>query len=417
MPYESFKNNLINKFDIERNRIVMSNGFYRNSSIFDLEDENDKLYKKVINTFERITRDSIIDLIRNLCDKYNIYYEIKNGNYDLTLEDKKIEFKTNINLAFLNNLTSKIKSGSIPTDLNYVFLLKDSSNVRNQLFYFKDKLSDHGFIGDAILIQDLIEDWFGINERDLFLKEIENFREEMSKVIGYKITEICTAENFQKFKSTIENNLRTFKYEDICNQNLSNNISQIQMNPSDYSRIYQRFIHQKYYEVLLSDKDFAISFMTSEWLFHKYGSNGQLDNTYIVAGYLKSIEQLLWDIIFLMGENRKVIRSKGSNVNINRTNVLQNNIDITLGTLQKYVNYIRNNDIYIVNDIQSYLNDILNYWRKYMRNDYLHKDKLNDPETVKQIRNQTIYLYFLIIGSLRFNKQNLMHMSTVLPII
>lgn len=71
------------------------------------------------------------------------------------------------------------------------------------------------------------------------------------------------------------------------------------------NNIKNGFINKGRYKLLLGGGDFAMSFLTSEWLFKKYFTLKEMNNTFIVTGYLKSIEQMLWDIIYIMGKENK----------------------------------------------------------------------------------------------------------------
>ena len=47
--------------------------------------------------------------------------------------------------------------------------------------------------------------------------------------------------------------------------------------------------------------------MTSEWLFRNHKDSGEaLDYTYMVTGYIKAIEELLYDLILILGQGRTI---------------------------------------------------------------------------------------------------------------
>ena len=151
--------------------------------------------------------------------------------------------------------------------------------------------------------------------------------------------------------------------------------------------------------MLVGNSDFAISLLTSEWLYRQYGTIPGLDNTYVVTGYCKSIEQLLWRIISVVGKGRKIGLSNsevGDNTSAS---------DTTLGALKYFLNATKNADLFnkIFGDntfyAQRYLNYQLSEWIEHERNGNFHKHNLT-PERVGIIREQTLYLYFLILGSL-----------------
>jgi len=171
------------------------------------------------------------------------------------------------------------------------------------------------------------------------------------------------------------------------------------------------YINKEKYKIMLSDYDFSDSFITSEWLFEKYKPSQELDNTCIVAGYLKSIEQLLCGIIWKIAKGKK-IRGLYDTYFINDDSKNDDAIYCTLGNL---IHFISNeNTISVIDDLYldnlankqsfiNYLNEQLKKWKKNYRNGYFHKDNLKDLNRVKEIRDETIYLYFLILGSLKID--------------
>ena len=171
-----------------------------------------------------------------------------------------------------------------------------------------------------------------------------------------------------------------------------------------------RFLNLGRYELLLGESDFAKSFLTSEWLYKKYFSLQELDNTFIVAGYLKSIEQLLWDIIYIIGQGRQV-----RGVNIEQDNF--EDIDTTLGSLQYFITNYSNDDLFetafgtSTRFVMRYLRSQLSVWRAKYRNGYFHKHNLEDKEKINLIREETFFLYLLILGSISLDSNAMLLLS------
>ena len=169
--------------------------------------------------------------------------------------------------------------------------------------------------------------------------------------------------------------------------------------------MYNLFINKKRYKILFGNRSFAKSYLTSEWLFKKYVMLPEMDNTFIVSGYLKSVEQLLWDILKIKGINRLIRTSNNSDASIDGSD----DIDVTLGNIQYFLSDYDNRDLFDKSfkknqrAVSCYFRNQLGRWRNYYRNGYFHKDNLQDIKLVEIIRNQTIYLYFLILGSLSLN--------------
>ena len=131
-----------------------------------------------------------------------------------------------------------------------------------------------------------------------------HFSEEMRDAIGYNVTQICNDKNLEDLRNQLRTDLLEFDYDKVKSSNDSSGTYSEYINDNAYGVIKTEF--QKNYSLLLGQRDFAVSFLTSEWLFRQFASVPQIDNTFIATGYFKSIEQLLWGIIFIVGNGRSI---------------------------------------------------------------------------------------------------------------
>ena len=67
---------------------------------------------------------------------------------------------------------------------------------------------------------------------------------------------------------------------------------------SQIDEIEKRYFGEEYYRSLVGSAEFADSFMSSEWLRDIHHITDVLDQTGTVAGYIKSIEQLLYWVVY-----------------------------------------------------------------------------------------------------------------------
>lgn len=128
-----------------------------------------------------------------------------------------------------------------------------------------------------------------------------------------------------------------------------------------------------------------------------------MDNTFIVAGYLKSIEQLLWKIICILGQGRQI---KGVAI----ANDTLQNMDVTLGSLQHFIAAYDNDDLFentfgtSTHFIMRYLGNQISIWRQKYRNGYFHRQNLENKEQINTIRDETYFLYLLILGTVSLDE-------------
>jgi len=89
MPYESFKKALIAEFETTRDLEVTKSNYPKYDTLFSLSDAKDKLYNTILDKFEKIAICNSENLIYELCQKHDVFYERNMGNrenYDFEIE-------------------------------------------------------------------------------------------------------------------------------------------------------------------------------------------------------------------------------------------------------------------------------------------------------------------------------------------
>lgn len=413
--YSEFKQNLLQQLEMKRDFIVAHDTLNRPDPLFEIASSDDKLYMKVLREFELIAIQNAEQLILELCYRKNIMCR---GQKDADLivnisgQPKSIEFKTSphaFNSASLHRYVYQQQHQSIPTC--FVFLLWDGIKARESLNRFCGSIAkiDSSVDIDAMIFEEFLEMLFGTEEKEAFLHSMRTFKEEMHQAVGYQITEICSSQNKEKLKHQLLCDLRDCNYYEIKTfheySSQKNHATPI-LADATFAQIVNQYLTNQAYSILVGTKDFAKSFVTSEWLYRKYSSLEGLDNTFIVAGYLKSIEQLLWSIAQIIGQGRHIGSFEISEENYD-------SIDKTLGSLERFFKDGGNADLFRDNlenqkqHVIYYLQSRIASWRKAHRNVLLHKGQLNDVYKIDIIRKETIYLYMLILGSINLTPGNL----------
>lgn len=377
--------------------------------IFGVETTDDELYQKVIWKIEQSAQRQVEWLFVQLCIKYGYPVvppdrESKcTCDHDILFEkgDKiiQVDFKSVLRPSdlFINRPKSKNKrprrAPIRETDTYLVYLLKKNEEGYTWL----EQRTSSDDLAKAVLVSDFISEVFGEEEGMRFDVAMSCFSEDMRDALGYRITQIGTEQALKELRNTLAVELPDYGYDAIRHFNDKAAKKKVYVTDSVFQEMSQRFATN--YKMLVGNSDFAISLLTSEWLYRQYGTIPGLDNTYVVTGYCKSIEQLLWRIISVVGKGRKIGLSNsevGDNTSAS---------DTTLGALKYFLNATKNADLFnkIFGDntfyVQRYLNYQLSEWIEHERNGNFHKHNLT-PERVGIIREQTLYLYFLILGSL-----------------
>lgn len=410
--YERFKRQLLDEMEIRRDMIVLQASKSSLESIFEVSTTDDKVYQRILYEFDRIAVRHTENLIHDLCVKYNINAEKADNldSFDIKMYINGqlcfIEFKTSptvFNAASYTRFIERVKNCQQPVYL--IYLLKDSHQSRNTIakYYVRmHKISDVPNL-KTMLFEDFLLEQFGVNELTQFKKAMMTYKDEMHQAVGYQITEIFNSHNLAVLKRDLEQDILNFDYERVKNDRFTEihsiNDTFRDLNNANFRKIKNLFLNKKRYKLLLGNSDFAKSFLTSEWLIKKYFSLSEMDNTFIVAGYLKSIEQLLWDIIYIIGQGRQI-----RGITIENDNV--DEIDNTLGSLQFFIANYDNDDLFenffgtSTHFVMQYLKNQLSEWRKKYRNGYFHKHNLEDKARIDVIRDETFFLYLLILGTI-----------------
>ena len=412
--YQAFKEDLLQELVIQRDITVIRAQKHRRQGLFGVRSQNDKIYASLVTIFESVTLKKTRELIFDLCKKHNIpALDGREMLHDIIIskDNKRTHYVVLNKIESINSeqfymLKESMRAMNEPCVL--VFLLENTFDNKLEI----QKLADRFYMQickteaveenlSCLLFDDFLVEVFGEDEAKEFNKMLGEFMIEFHNLLGYQITEICTPYSLGKLKTDILQELKTFPYESIRQKTFPEIKSKYDINDISFQRIYQNFFKNNKYEVLVKNSDFAISFLTSEWLYKKYVMLESLDNTFIVAGYLKSIEQLLWSIIKITAKGKYICGKKIDEKN-------NDSISATLGTLEYFIIDEANSSIFAdtFKDnkfVIHYLRSQIALWREKKRNGLFHKTQLNDKSKIDSIREETIFLYFLILGALKLD--------------
>lgn len=257
-----------------------------------------------------------------------------------------------------------------------------------------------------ITLKEFFEQNFSKDEYSAFLEHVAHFNEHSQNVIGLNTTVIPTEKSIEKFREKVIKEIAEKDYSKLRNK----------MGYELFTIVHNNYINNKRYMAMGSKLVFAGSFLSSEWNYRIHQITESLDQTGIVAGYLKSVEQLLYELISFSKDqpNRKIAHYKnGKHYLSSFTSANEAYVNSALNKLENFIKY--NADLINNNKAKNYILDSLEDWRKKYRNGFFHKDNLNNNTVVKEIRSQAISLYFLILGSWQLNENELEHLGIVEP--
>lgn len=421
--YENFRKSLISKLAVKKDTLIIKNPHHIDS-IFNIQSKDDALYSTILEEFERIAISESATLISKLCEANNVEVIQQNSQRwrcDLVIKYKNenyiIEIKNTPNLNVLVKSAGDFKE----QENKVIFVSLSKRNV--QSLRLMNLISNHESIRDSVksgkfqffVFEDFLFYLFGEKEVQRFYSGMKNYNEEMHKAIGYRITELASPDNLEKLKEELKQEICGLDYQKMKDDRrpvAPNN----DLYDDKFSQIKDSFINGKY-ELLFGNNDFSKSLITSEWIYQKYISLEGLDNTFIVSGYLKSIEQLLWSIIQVKGIGRRISGGVNRHTEIIITGDNDDEINQTLGSLEGFIAHASNMDL-LINSlgrskffVQRYLKSQIDEWRDIYRNGFFHKHILDDVSKIKRIREETFFLYMLILGAIDLSDDDIAILS------
>lgn len=415
MDYTEYNDALFKSLSDEKNFILLNPMRASSRSIFGIAESNDKTYSTILSAFERCALIWFEGVTSALCEHYSLKHSFPSSSDYSHGDIRIIKEGTEYNVFFKS--TASINSSSlhrivesIEEPCKFVVLLDDSISSQRDIDALKARIKNVSSKEiDVLNYTDFIRFFFGDNEVESSLENITFIKNKMRSLVGQKITAICTDDQKQSFLKQMKSLITELDYNELV-EDYDNQSSDDRLYPNVYDIIFDNYINKNRYSVLLGERDFAESFFTAEWLFVNYPGSEKLDNTYVVSGYLKSIEQLLWNIIFIIGKGKKI----GS---YNNENIIYDDDSIytTLGDFSKFLKTYRNDSDDICDPsidnrskrfVLDYLRTQIEDFRIKHRNGYFHKDNL-DADRVHEIRMKTLLLYCLILGSLNISDKTI----------
>ena len=419
--YEQFKARVLEYATYSKLSVIQRSNNFCAEYVFGAKTVEDALYYEVVHAIEHKAKQEVEWLLRALCayHKYPVdgYDEQKIISDDILfikgdqiIQANVFSFAYSNQTAISNNQAPKPKHRKPPirtkviaetytiylfkrTPAGYAWLERNAKANENK---------------KAVLLADFIEEIFGKKEADAFERAMARFPEEMNEELGNHITRIGNERVLERLRDELVGGLLDFDYSRVKKINDEENSRKAYIGESSFKITRQRFEFN--YKVLLGRKDFVSSFLTSEWLYWQQSRVRGADYTYIVAGYLKSVEQLLWEILLLVRKGKYI----GPTNSIIGDEDIQTH-DTTLGALSQH---IENSDDSIFNkafanetaDVRTHFVFYLNRWIHNTRNGFFHKHLLT-ADRLRDIREQTYYLYFLILGTLSLTNEQVAQLA------
>lgn len=363
----------------------------------------------------------IMNLLKRYGVKYNeVYYPYNNEKYSICIEQngKVTEcyflydiFYGENNRTDYDEIAQKLYSNkSSDVDFVKIYIFRDGITMFDLAALAYSKVEkDNNLKVDIDPLRVFFEEYFNEYEYECFIEYVYDFNEKARNHIGYRTVAVPSPEMIKNFKGRKSHMLEAYKF--------SENMLEL-VSKDDIQKLEYNFKKRKMYQALISEQDFSNSFITSEWAYDMFSSfMGELDLTGIASGYLKSIEQLLFCLLKLhKGEAGRKVNVYNENGKKKLQDLLlsteDDRIESTLRALQTFFEH--NGDLFDVRKkTKGFITDSIYDWSAKNRNGYFHKDNLHDEGVLAEIREKTIFLYYLILGGVKITDEQRMQIGII----
>lgn len=370
--------------------------------IIQVEDDETDLFNRIASISHHSLRVETEELIMRLFTLYGVDYipTVDDAKYRFYMPFYRTEGDKRIGYVFSYSMMTRIDWETIKESykidgIKVVALVElgEDSETRNIIVGNETRLTG-GFV-QYMPLKELFA-LISENEYDVYMSYVRQFNNDIKRLIGYRTIVVPSDSAVEELKKEYECELRSIDFD--------KQLVQDGLYENQIRKIKKNFWSRSRYLALMGKSSFADSFISSEWYYRNHVEFSTLEQTAVIAGYLKSVEQLLYNIVKLSEGSGKQIRKLGGGKNDYIEFCTENEalIDSTLGALIGYVRHY--SDLWEVNPYaKNYIADKLNIYRDRYRNDHFHKDNVNSIEEIEDIRENTIRIHYLLLGAMKIS--------------
>lgn len=329
-------------------------------------------------------------------------------DFILDMDSKSI----GILISFTSNFMPNVSDETMQIiDKLMVVVLQDSMDGQPQ-FYKPNSYKYRNYKYKDCIEQMTIKQFFEMLGRD----DYEDFKEcvgrynyEAEQKLGITVSAIPTKKAVEKHREKIQKELLSYFYE---------NELQTIFEEEEIADMKKWF--ENNHEVLTSNADFSRSLISSEWYYDlQVKTDGGIEQTAIVAGYLKSLEQLLCSILLVLSEDENnefmFFTNKEGKEKTGQDRLPLNyaNQKLVLTMAKNILKAIKGNKKSVLRRTKM-TDRVIEYLEQYVektRNGYMHKDNLYEWTDIQNIRTKTYAAYFMVLGTFFIDVEKLSHIN------
>lgn len=300
-----------------------------------------------------------------------------------------------------------------------------------------DSLKEHYERVFAISSKYFFSKYFPKSVYDAFVEVTTDAVARANNLLGFQTIPRLSQAQLGNYRTKVLDELRGYRrkqkvYQQARRARRRNN----RIPEADIAKLDEVFFDGGLYRALCGMEDFAVSFITSEYMYSIFGKDDAFDYTPVVNGYVKSIEQLehrLMKLTYRMEGSDELWIKKNANDPERSRDDSGRPMKKSRHPYQQdkkwspHVRFLPENegcfDTALV-PLANLLHDNMNCWRisnkarhfllykirefaSFDRNGYIHKDNLSDWGEVTRIRSNTWLILYMLLGGYDLDKANL----------
>lgn len=433
--------NIRDRWNTEKN-----NCFPAVSLLIDIAGEDHRVYEYSMRRSSEIVFEMLADVIASLLKKYELpvkYYDLRKEETDAYYVGDNREW---IDYAGQHNVKKVLAFSRKDKQQDVLFIFKEFGILNRvpkrtlvelmraaklKRFCYISYVEENAFSevishnkneedptrGTGIYsFKQFMDGFFGKDEYNEFKKYADLFSKKIHDYFGFALVRTLNPNVFYSFKRTARQELMKLNLTAI---GAANGISE-----SQREIIGKNFFDAKNYEVLFGSSDFAQSYLTAEWLFTSLEGAGNIDLTAVAMGYFKAIEQILFSYLknhthekdgafreVFVGRDKAYANEYGYAPLVSSlVDDVEKSKDLALGSLIGFFGYHdlrrkryykRNQDLLVSGINESTYEFIVDTFGRIagLRNEYFHKDNLNDWNKVIEARSSARLVFYIILGA------------------
>ena len=318
--------------------------------------------------------------------------------------------------------------------LDYLIII-DFSSPTLSTFVHKDTILSEKYRDKVrvMFLKEFITKFFSYETYVVYIEEVQKVIHQAYNYVGLQTIQKLNLQYLPHFIDVLKKRILSSSVESKQFQIINRSLLQGKtlqdlrkfkgsITTTDAKILYQNFYSRSRFLSLCGSKDFAHSFITSEYLYMAMKDNNRFDYTAIVCGYLKSIEQIIYLIMQASLNNHDIsgIYIKRNNA-VWRENIKEPKYEYPENRKARHIPFEKKYEKYfdttfqpLVNLLKDYKNgwelspNAVNLIATYLsifciecRNEHFHKDNISNIDEVEIIRDNAWLLLFWIIGGIK----------------